>query len=436
MPAPNHKSVAIKKGMGLSKLNDSFKAGYQAAQKAYKAIGRKPTLSFVFYSGDYSPYEINQGVKKVLNNSEYVGGSTDAVIFNDKIVRKGVLVVCIFSPFINVGIASNENVSSNPYEVARKTMLASMNKIKIDSNINPLIQFKRMKKGHVQSLIKLPAFYAFVFRRGFKMPKVGNEVDVIKGIEDVIGQFIPLFGGSLGNDLNKVFTNQPYEIYAFHSGKVLKDGIITLLFNSGLVYANSTAHGCKPTEIIGTITGVEKGGYVVSGISGKKPVIWYADQLNITKKEFLDKQQFYTQRYPLGISDGYGSYVMRAGGVPAPDGKMSYVAPLVKGAPVVLMDANTKKMGAAIDEIKSDIEKNIPKLTPSLGFAVMCASRRTVLQNKAGTDLKKLRKVFKYPLFGFYSFGEIGSKSGQICRFNHLCINLFNFYDIPLTELK
>ena len=431
----NIDSFAIKKGFGLSSLSDGYSAARQAAKKALNMIGTKPIISFVFYAGDYDVYEINKALKEVLGHSEFIGGSTDAVFYEDKILRKGILVVSIFSPLLNVGVASSENISSNPFNVARNTMGESAKKIKIDSNINPLIQFKRMKKGHIESLLKFPAFYAFVFSRGFKFPHVGNEVDIIKGIEDVIGQYIPLMGGSLGNDLNKIFRQEKYNIYTLHSGKVMKDGIITVLFNTGLAYANSIAHGCQPTPVIGTITGVEKKGYVVSGISGKKPVVWYAEKLGISKQEFIKKQQYYTQKYPLGISDGYGSFVMRAGGNPYPGDKMSYVAPLVKGAPVFLMDVVTKKLGTAIDELKQDIDNNLHGLDPSLCFAVICASRRAILKDKASQDLRKIKTLFNGPLFGFYSFGEIGSKNGQICRFNHLCVNLFNYYDTPLNEL-
>ena len=55
-------------GSGMSKNNDAYLAGKEAAKKALDELnGKKPTVSYVFYSGDYDPFELTRGLMEILN---------------------------------------------------------------------------------------------------------------------------------------------------------------------------------------------------------------------------------------------------------------------------------------------------------------------------------------------------------------------------------
>src|SRR3989338_7999784 len=425
-------------GIGCSKNKDGYVAACDAASQAIKQLGgKKPTISFVFYAGEYDPKVLNKGFLKVLGKTEFVGGSTDAVIYKTEIIPTGVVVCSWYSEYLHVGVASSDNVRKNPYEIAKKTVLEAVGKISIDKYLDSYMQFARMKKENLASLTRIPSFFTFLFTRGYEQNRMGNEDIIIEGTADAIGHYIPIFGGSLGNNMDKVFRGEPYEIYTFHSGKIYKDGLAAVFAYSGLVYSNSIAHGGEPMGKLGYISKVKGGGFVVSEVCDKPIKQWYAETLGVPLKKFVKNILFYTQKYPLGFPDGYGNIVMRAGGVPFGN-DLSYIAPFRENTPVWVMNIEANKLIVkAPEQIKKDIKQHLGKaLTPLHTFVVSCSSRRRILDSKSSKkELQTIAKMSKLPLVGFCSFGEIGSRPAETCHYNHLCTNLFNLYNEILPDL-
>ena len=428
-------------GIGVSTNKDSYEAGRESAKSAIGYLkGRKPLISYVFYAGDYDPYKLSKGLKEILQDSEFVGGSTPTVFYDDILLHEGVIVISLYSEFLRIGVASSDNVTKNPNSVSKKVTIKALEKINLKGSLNEYLDFWRLKKENIRSVIKIPTFMLMVFTRGFRVKNFGKEVEIISGISEVIGQYAPIFGGSLGVPLEKVFKNIPYDIYTLHSGTVMKDGIVVILVSSGLIYANSIAHGCEPMKYMGLVSGVEMGGHVISTISNKSAVEWYSEALGITKTAFMKNIMEYTQKYPIAMPDGEGGYVMRAGGMPFADEKLMYIAPFKEGTPVVLMSGTDENMLKSAEEIKRDITSHVGRrIIPKFGFGIICASREIVLKDKTRDDLKRLRQVLRLnnaKFAGFYSFGEIGSKPGRLCKFNHLTSNILLFYDNLITDSR
>src|SRR3989344_7016417 len=227
-------------GSGVSTNKDSYKAGREAAEMARLALkGKKPTISYVFFTGDYDPYKLSEGLKDVLKDTEFIGGSADAVFSNEKVIREGVVVASIQSEYLHVGVASTDNVSSNPTGVAKKTVIEALNNLPVDKYVDPYLLFTRMRNANVKWMVKIPSFFLTVFSRGMKLPKMGDETKIIRGIAEEIGLNVPIWGGSFGNSLEKLFGGKPYEINMLHSGKVLKDGLIIVANSCSLVYGQA-----------------------------------------------------------------------------------------------------------------------------------------------------------------------------------------------------
>ncbi len=424
-------------GSGFSTSKDSYKAGVQAAEMALKGLtGKRPTISYIFFTGDYDPNKISEGLKTILKDTEFIGGSADAVFHNEKVLLEGVVVASLYSEYLHVGVASIDNVSKDPQGVAKKTVIQALKNLPVDKYVDPYLLFTRMRNANVKWMVKIPSFFLTVFSRGMRLPKMGDETKIIKGIAEEIGLNVPIWGGSFGNSLEKLFGGKPYEISMLHSGKVMKDGLIIVANSCSLVYGQALTHAARRTNKFGVITGTTGEGYVVTEISGKKPVDWYCEQLNMKKEEFLKNTQVITQRYPLGIPDTFGNYIIRGAGVHN-KGTLGYVAPLTQGWPVYIMDADPKYLMEASDIIKNDIKDYTNEDSPAITFAGLCASRRAVLKDKLSTELKKFRKNFNgAPLVGFSCFGEIGSKAGTPTIFQHLSANIFNIYDKLLHEVR
>src|SRR3989344_4657386 len=371
-------------GVGFSQNNDSYLAAAEASEKALKQLkGIQPSLSLVFWAG--KPYEdyipVNKALMEHLSGTEFVGGSTDGVVYDGQIYPTGLVVASFYSEYVHFGVSSVEDVSRDPKKLAKETIKKAVGSIKIDHYVDSYMAFTRVKKGNLTDIIRMPAFFVFAFTRGFQPTKMGNEDSIIDGIQEEVGYYVPVFGGSLGSNMDYVFNGTPYDIISLHSGKIMKDGLITVFAISDVKYANSYAHGAQALNKLGYISEVDNGGFVVKKISGMHIIDWYAKEIGISKKEFLSKILFYTQKYPLGFPDGYGNIIMRAGGVPYKEW-LSYIAPLHENTPIFLMDLeDNKRLLQANKELLTDVQKHLQKsLRPEISFVVSCSSRQNLSQ--------------------------------------------------------
>ena len=427
------KEGSLVSGGGMSDNADAYTAAKEASQQALaKLKGKKPTISYVFFSGDYDPYELTRGLKEVLGDTEYVGGLGDSVIYDDKILEKGVVVSCVQSDFLHIGVASADGFSDDAFEAARKVAKEALAKLSIDSYVDPYMQALRMKGGNIRGIVKIPPYYVHVFTTGFKLPKMGDENKIISGIADVTGRQIPIWGGAFETSIENF--NKKYEIYSLHSGKVYKDGLIVIFSVTSLLYAYSIAHGAKRVGQLAVVTKTSLDGYVIDEINGMKTVDWYAERLNLSKDKFIDDAVALsiTQRWPLGMVDNLGNVVVRGGGIPTgPNNEsLAFAAPVPEGSAIFLMDGDTENLFGASGEISTNINNYIEeKADPSMILITSCFTRRNVMKEDFAEDMRKLKKSMGNPtIVGFTCSGEIGAKEGELANCHHLTDNIFVFY--------
>lgn len=428
-------------GSGMSDNPDAYAAAKEAAQQSLKTLnGKAPSISYIFFAGDYDPYEINRGLMEVLKDSEFVGGLGDSVIYNDTVMEKGIVVASIQSDFLHVGIASADGFSEDSFEAARKVTKEALSKVSLDSYVDPYMQALRLKGGDIRGIVKIPPYYIHVFTTGFKLPKMGDENKIVVGISDVTGRQVPIWGGAFETSIENF--NKKYEIYSLHSGKVYKDGLIIIFMSTSMLYGYSLAHGAKKTGPLSVVTKTSMGGYVVDEISGQKTADWYAKQLNMSKEKFVNGALALsiTQRYPIGMVDNMGNIVVRGGGIPSGpnNDSLAFAAPVIEGSPIFLMDGSTDNLFNAITEISNDVHKYTEETaSPELVLITSCFTRRNVMGPQFSEDMKRLKdSLGTQRLVGFTSSGEIGSREGELANCHHLTDNVFAFYNKLLTSKK
>lgn len=428
-------------GSGMSKNNDAYTAAKEAAEQAIHGLnGKKPTISYVFFSGEYDPYELTKGLIEVLKDTEFVGGLGGSIIYNDQVLDKGIVVASVQSEFLHIGVASTDNASENSFDATKKVAKEALAKLSIDSYIDPYMQALRLKGGDMRGIVKIPPYYVHVFANGFKLPKMGEENKIILGISEVLGRQVPIWGGTFETALEKIMTK--YEIYSLHSGKVYKDGLIVMFTVTSMLYGYSMAHGAKKSGTLDVIGKTSLDGYVVDEISGQKPVDWYAKKLKMDKKKFIDSAMTLglTQRWPIGMVDNLGNIIVRGGGVPTgPNNEsLAYPAPVIEGAPIYLMDGDPKNLFDASNQIITDIQQYTEETnSPNLILITSCLTRKNVLKDQFSEDLRNLKKGFGgSTLVGFTTSGEIGSKEGDLAACHHLTNNIFVFYNKLLIRKK
>ncbi len=428
-------------GSGMSDDVDAYKAAKGAAQQALKGLkGKMPTISYVFFAGDYDPYELTKGLKEVLEDTEFVGGLGGAVIFDDQVRDKGVVVASIQSDFLHVGVASMDNASGDVFSSTQKVAREALSKLSIDSYIDPYMQALRLKGGDIRGIVKIPPYYIHVFLNGFKLPKMGEENKAILGLSEIVGRQVPIWGASFETSLDKIMGK--YDIYSLHSGKVYKDGLIVVFNVTSMLYGYSMAHGAKKKGPLEVISKTSYDGYVVDEISGQSPVDWYAKKLGMDRKKFIDGVMTLgiTQRWPIGMVDNLGNIIVRGGGVPTGPNNQSlgYAAPVIEGAPIFLMDGDPKNLFDATKQIVDDVRQYTEEdSSPDLVLLASCLTRKGVMQDQFPKDLRNLKDGFGgAKLVGFTTSGEIGSREGDLANCHHLTDDIFAFYNKLLTGKK
>ena len=97
------KQDPILTGVGFSKGDSSYESTKEAARAALKGLnGKVPKLSLVFYAGaKYNPREINRALTDIFKGTEFVGGSTDAVVYKDDLHAEGIVIACLYSDYLH-----------------------------------------------------------------------------------------------------------------------------------------------------------------------------------------------------------------------------------------------------------------------------------------------------------------------------------------------
>ena len=225
------KAQDIKVGYGWSVDNNEIKAVKEAVNMMKKGV-KKPELVILYSTVGYDVKSVQRDLRKELGKSAGIYGLTSCwgVISRDGIHvgKKGSLAILgLESPALDFGISGRETETSQD---ARR---------KARESFNEAILKAGKPKGSRPDIVIMTA-------------SPGIEEAVLKGIEDVVGNNVPIYGGaaadntitgkwkvfnnnelySSGFSLVTIFSNLKIG-YAFHSGYLgsEKDGIATKVKN-------------------------------------------------------------------------------------------------------------------------------------------------------------------------------------------------------------
>src|SRR3989344_3107626 len=101
--------MALQAGVGFSKQQDAYQAGYEACKKAVEQCGEQPNLTIVFASVSFDQNKVIQGIREASNNAPLVGCSDAGEITNEGPSKDGVAVMAIASDKINFSTGLGRN---------------------------------------------------------------------------------------------------------------------------------------------------------------------------------------------------------------------------------------------------------------------------------------------------------------------------------------
>ena len=387
----------IKVGVGISKADDSFKAGNEAAKEAVdKLDGAKSTFAIVFSSVKYNLKQLLDGVRSVsaVNTGNLIGCSDAGEITDEGVYNEAVAVMCIASDKIKITTGIGKNLSENARRAGRDAALQS---IKPYGSRLPMTSQIFIKSKSQEGKFTFLTPYAMI-----ALPDAlsGGGNDAVRGITDVVGLNFPVVGGSPGDDLQFKKTSE------YLNGRVFSDAVAVALIKSELSMGFGVAHGWKPVGKAMVVTKV-KGGRVYK-IDNKPAIEAYEKFFSkrITHKEL--GREFVT--HSLGVPAWEGEYRLRWPIFMHDDKSITCAADIKEGSVVRIMAGTTRDTVKAgrLSAMEAMLRAGDPEEVAAC-ILFDCVSRKAEMKKHAWKEIKAIKDVVgkETPIIGFYTYGEI-----------------------------
>lgn len=278
-------------------------------------------------------------------------------------------------------------------------------------------------KGHPLSKDPDAALRKALSRRNGKSEKIALYLSLIDGIHssrvsinDTLDQpnlrGIPVFGGTSGDKLRFARTLQ------FRDREVLDDSVVTLAVQGPLLYGCGWAHGWQPIGRMGVVTQAIDN--VVHEINFKPAINFFSYYFD--KGDSREILQFPLAVYRSMQQRHYPEYYLR---YPCEanlrQGWVAFSGRMFEETRVrITIPGRTQILAAARTAIENALSI-YPGKSPAMAFCVSGAVRPQVLGSLRNEEFSYFTSGRSTPLpyFGFYSFGEISTASGQPPPFCH-----------------
>ena len=380
--------MATRAGVGMSRHHNPNLAGREAAEQALKKAGIvEPDFVFMFASIGYDQRSLLRTVREATGGVPLTGCSAEGTINGEEADESGFSVVV-------TTISSDDLQWTNG--IARR------------------LEDDARAVGQQVAQDLLPHLSAdtiglFVFPDGLITLTLEN---FFAGLEENLStlQFLPLWGGGAGNNLDTVGPT-----YQYCDDEVISGGISYALLSGKAQASWAISHGLVP--IGGERIVTRSKGNVIYEIDDKPAVE--------VLKEYLPEQALTEERdwmrYAISLALCFRApshmkdeeYVVR--GVPAlrmADGSIIVQTEVSEGTSVWFSSRDKEKMITGLDRMARQIKEQLGGEKPKLVFQFECLTRgKTMLREQEKLQiLKRFRQYVdpEAPWAGFYTIGEIG----------------------------
>ena len=380
--------MTTKAGVGMSRHHNPNLAGREAAEQALKKAGIvEPDFVFMFASIGYDQRSLLRAVREATGGVPLTGCSAEGTINGEEADESGFSVV--------VTTISSDDLQWN-------------------NGIARGLEDDARAVGQQVAQDLLPHLSAdtiglFVFPDGLITLTLEN---FFAGLEENLStlQFLPLWGGGAGNNLDTVGPT-----YQYCDDEVISGGISYALLSGKAQASWAISHGLVP--IGGERIVTRSKGNVIYEIDNKPAVE--------VLKEYLPEQALTEERdwmrYAISLALCFRApsymkdeeYVVR--GVPAlrmADGSIIVQTEVSEGTSIWFSSRDKEKMITGLDRMARQIKEQLGGENPKLVFQFECLTRgKTMLREQEKLQLlKRFRQSVdpEAPWAGFYTIGEIG----------------------------
>ncbi len=379
-------------GVGIN--DDSYAAGVNACQEALNEICTKstdakcmPDLCIVFSSIKYDQEKMLQGVRSVAPHTLLIGCSTAGeIVTTGPVKQRSVSVMMIKSDKIKFYAGVGENIAASPKAAGK--MAAD--------------EVKKQSAGALNAFMMFPDVLA------------GNGADIVRGVQESLGEHFPVVGGAAGDDFEFKKT------YQYLNDKVYSGVIIGLGLVGDFKIGIGVKHGWIPIGIPKTVT--KSAGSVLHELDGKPAIEIYDDYFGDAAAELrTETLAKLAITYPLGIkTEGSEEMLIRDPITVDEHGSITCAAEIPEGSEVQLMIGSREEAVKVAKEAAGKAMEQLGGAKPEAVVIFNCIARNKLFGDRGGEEITAIQEAIgsEVPLIGFYTYGEQAPIGGEVVNIN------------------
>jgi class 3 adenylate cyclase len=376
-------------GMGQCEDVDTEKATSSAIERALLALGaHQPQIAMIFAGQDFDHFRMLQIVKTKLGKIQTIGCTTAGELTSDLGFSDDSVIILLFSSDeieFSIGLGIDQNFSSRA------------------------IAHNAISMARAQ--LTMPEKLCLVFTDSFSISANG----VIEELNSELGSKCKVFGGVSARPFGSDYT-----LKLFYNDQVYENATLILLIAGDVKFAYSVSNTWQPIGRRALVTHSE--GKIVYTIDNMRALDYY--------HYYLGEYSFPAPEFPLAVfEEGAKHFYLRVpGGYDKEAGTILFAGEIAQGCEIQITEASREYILSDLEESSKIESLSENHFSPRVSFAFSCIMRKHIL----GTQVKREIEILKdslpkdLPIFGFYTFGEIGPFQDETKSHLHNCtmINL------------
>ena len=382
-------------GLGFSKNKNSFKAGQEAAAKAFKQINNCGKLVIVFASIKFNHQRMLKGIRSITKNIPLIGCSSTAEIINGTILNDSVCVMVLNSPRMKVGLSLGKNTNRNE----TKAGLTAANMAFNNLGHNVIVSRPIIKENkHWKSCMP---YFTLMFADSIH----SNSAAIIRAVSSILGPGFPIVGGCAGDNFKFKKT------YQFYNDQVLENSVVLACIYSDLKVGYGVGNGWYALKHSYQVTKAK--GTTVYELN-HKPI------LDVYKDIFGKKAE--DPKFSIGKYLGFKSYGEKEYRLRGPlninkkEKSITFAAEVPQNSTITLMDGDLQSALAAAKSAAEEAVKTAGTKDIGCAFLFDCAARYLLFGDKyRKSEINAVKEVIgkNVPIIGFYTYGEFSPVLGS-----------------------
>jgi hypothetical protein len=345
--------------------------GMRLTDTLVRKLGQTPNACWLFCSPAEGMAEMLGGIHDALGTPNIVGCTSDGEISSDGLSLGSVVLGGIVSDRIEFTTAVTRGVGRRN-EAAGAELAA------------------QLAPG---------TRYVQLFSDGL----TGNGCALLSGMASVLGDRLPIAGGTAGD------AGRFEQTWQFAGNQVLTDAAVAIGFSGDFHLGTGIRSGWTPIGLPKKIT--RASGNTLYELNGEPALKVFERFLG----RHAEKLPAIGVEYPLGLLGKWGDvgeqdyFLLRATmSVDRKEGSITFAGEVPEGAMVSLTCADTASILEASDNAAQLALADLGDHVPAVIFCYSCMARKIVLGRRTHEEIDRIRAAIgpEVPILGYYTYGE------------------------------